>query len=294
MFKKVMAGVAAAALMTVGLTACASGSEESSASEEVTFFQVQGWEDTVGVTMLWQELLAEQDIKMNVEDLDLAAGFAAVAKGDIDGHINTWLPVGHASFVEKYKDDLVKLDENGGYYDNDKFLIAVPDYAPADSIQDLVDNADQFGNEIIGIEPGSGLMTATPGMVAEYGGTDSLKVIEGSTAAMMASLEAAIAKKENVAVTLWSPHWAFAKMPIKALEDPKGAYGKPDSSIVVVNKAFKKNHAKIAEWMTNMELSDEQYASLMWEVNNGDTPQKGAQNWLKDPANRELADSWIS
>lgn len=294
MFKKIIAGTAAAAVL-VGVSACSAPADggSSAAPEEVTFFSTAGWEDMDGVTYLWQNLLAEKGITMNIEALDLAAGFAGMAAGDIDGNMDTWLPNGHGEMIAKYPDEIVQLDPEG-YYHNDAFVIAVPNYSPASSIPELITNAADFNNQIIGIEAGSGLMAATPKMLAAYPGGDKLTVVEGSYAAMMASLEAALTKKENIAVTLWTPMWAFAKMDIKALEDPEQGYGAPDSSVITVVKNFEADHPQIASWMKNMQLDDDQFASLMLAVNQADgDAAKGVKEWLKDTDNNELAHSWL-
>lgn len=270
-----------------------SGVQTGFGKEQITFFRVPGWEDTNGVSVLWIELLAERDIVLELMSVDMAAGFASMASGSIDGHLNTWLPVGHAAYVDEYRDDLVILDEHGGLYDNNKFSIVVPEYSEAETIEDLVNNPEDFNSEIIGIEAGSGLMNELPETLETYGGADEFTVVAGSSPAMLASLERAIDRQEDIAVTLWTPHWAFEALPIKALEDPAAGWPEADTSYVVVSEQFATDYPEIAGWMSKMELSDEQYASLMFEVGHADDPQEGARTWLEVPENRATADSWF-
>lgn len=290
MKKKRMAALCLAA--AIGLSSC-SGVNTGFGQEQITFFRVPGWEDTNGVSLLWVELLAERDISMELMTVDMAAGFASMSKGDIDGHLNTWLPVGHSTYVDEYRDDLVVLDEHGGLYENNKFSIVVPEYSDAETIDDVVDNPADYNSEIIGIEAGSGLMTALPETLGAYDATSDFDVVAGSTPAMLASLERAIDRNEDIAVTLWRPHWAFDSLPLKELEDPKGGWPEADTSYVVVSEEFAEEHPQIAEWMSKMSLTDEQYASLMYEVGHTDDPQQGARNWLEVPENRATADSWF-
>jgi glycine betaine/proline transport system substrate-binding protein len=68
--------------------------------------------------------------------------------------------------------------------------IAVPKYVTIDSIEQLNENADKFGNKIVGIEPGSGLMNEAANAVKAY--DLKLNLLEGSTAAMTAALKSAV------------------------------------------------------------------------------------------------------
>ncbi len=45
---------------------------------------------------------------------------------------------------------------------------------------------------------------------------------------MLAALDGAIADKKPIVVTLWHPHWAYAKYELKDLEDPKGTLGQAE------------------------------------------------------------------
>ena len=42
-----------------------------------------------------------------------------------------------------------------------------------------------------------------------YGLDKEYKLVDGSTPGMLAELKRAYAKKEPIAVVLWSPHWAY-------------------------------------------------------------------------------------
>ncbi|WP_051071067.1 glycine betaine ABC transporter substrate-binding protein [Paracoccus sp. N5] len=81
--------------------------------------------------------------------------------------------------------------------------IAVPKYVPIVSIEQLSDNADKFGGKIIGIEPGAGLMREAADAVDAYG--MKLQLVEGSPAAMTATLKSAVDRQDWIAVTLWEP-----------------------------------------------------------------------------------------
>src|SRR5690606_20611667 len=160
----------------------------------------------------------------NVELAYADAGpvFAGVADGTYDLALDGWLPFTHADYFEQFGDDIVDL----GSWNNDALLtIAVNADAPIDSLEELAENADAFDNRLIGIEPGAGLTAATQDNTIPTYGLEGMDFITSSTPAMLAELQTKLDAGENVAVTLWRPHWAYDAFDIKDLEDPEGTLG---------------------------------------------------------------------
>ncbi|MGO1544076.1 MAG: glycine betaine ABC transporter substrate-binding protein [Gulosibacter sp.] len=291
MWKKILAGTASVGLLA-GLAGC-SDVEGGAESQTINFFEVAGFDDTTAITALWTVLLAEQDITLETTMVDLAAGFTGVAQGDIDGYVNAWLPATHEAYLSEFEDQVVIVDQNGPYFDQNENLFAVPEYVEHDTVAEALADPELFNGEIIGIEAGSGLMGMVPDTLEAYGATDDFEVISSSTPAMLSSLESAIADEEPVLVTLWNPHWAFADMPIKALEDTEDGWVEADGSYFVVSEEFDAEHPEIVEWFANSKLTQEEYASLMYDVSQAEEPAEGAEVWLEDSANRATVDSWF-
>ena len=226
--KKTITAILASAVLAVSMSACSGVANGSSTDKEKTinFATVPGFDDTVAVTGLWSVLLEEKGYTVKTTSVDLAAGFSGIARGDLDGYLNAWLPSTHQAYVDKYKDDLVIPDKP--YFDNDMNVLAVPDFVEENTISDLVKNADKYDSKIVGIEAGSGEMKLLPGVLAKYSGQDKLKIVEGSTPAALAALKSGVENKKPVVLALWTPHWAFASMPIKTLKDDSQGWPKPD------------------------------------------------------------------
>ncbi len=68
----------------------------------------------------------------------------------------------------------------------------------------------QVNFQIIGIDPGSGLMKAAAKAIRDYG-LDGWTLVEGSGTAMTAALDKAYSAKQPIIVTGWTPHWMFIK-----------------------------------------------------------------------------------
>lgn len=292
--KKKLLTVLAGTVLAATMSGC-SGVEAAPNAETITFATVSGWDDTEAVTALWTALLEDRDYNVDTVAVDLAAGISGIARGDLDGYLNAWLPSTHAEPIKKFKDDLVILDENGPFYDDNRQVLVVPEFVEENSVEDLVQNAEKYDSKIVGIEAGSGNMQQLPGLLKTYKGQDKLSIVDGSTPAALAELEKAVQNKKHVVISLWQPHWIFANMPVKALEDPAGGWPAPDGTYIVLSKKFAAEQPEIAEWMSHGKLSTEQYSSLLATVSDaGSDPVVGARKWLETPENKEAVDAWFN
>lgn len=293
--KTALAAAAIAVSVTVsacsGVTPGSSGSGGGGSDKTLNFATVPGFDDTVAVTGLWSVLLEEKGYTVKTTSVDLAAGFSGIARGDLDGYLNAWLPSTHAAYIDKYKNDLVIPDKP--YFGNDELVLAVPEFVEENTISELAQNAQKYDSKIIGIEAGSGEMKILPSVLDKYEAKDKLAIVEGSTPAALAALKSGVNNKKPVVVALWKPHWAFASMPIKALKDDSQGWPKADGSYVVLSKEMAEKHPDVGGWMEKSKLTDDQYASLMLDVSEAKDPAEGARKWLETPENRKAADAWI-
>ena len=247
----------------------------------ITLGYVDGWTDGQSTTYLWQVLLEEQGYDVEIMDLtDAAPLYQGLADGTIDVYPSAWLPNTHDSYMDEHGDDLEDL---GYYYEGAVLTLAVPGYTDVDSIADLPDNADLFDGEVIGIEPAAGHMDTTGNVVfPEYGLDEDFELVESSTAAMMATLDNALDAEEDIVVTLWRPFWAYdGERDIKDLEDPEGLLGAEETLNLVANGDFSSEFPDVAEWMSNLELTDDEYAELEDLVVNEYEGIEGAEVWVE-------------
>lgn len=285
--------LAVVALLAVTLAACgSSGKDDAKGAKAVTIGWIP-WDEDIAVTHLWKALLEEKGYQVKLTQVDAAPLFQSMADGDIDLFFDGWLPNTHADYWEAHEADLEKL---GVWYDSATLNLAVPDYVDIDSIADLKGKASEFDKRIVGIEPGAGLMRITGDDVLPGYGLDDYTLLEGSSPTMLVELETAIKNKEPIVVTLWHPHWAYAKFPIKDLKDPEGLLGKGEEINTIANKGWAKDHPEVAQWMGKFALDDQALGTLEDLVLNkhkGDEAA-GVKEWLADKDNRALADSWFA
>lgn len=249
------------------------------------------WEEDIAVTNLWQVILEENGFEVTQTQTDVGPVFSGVATGDLDLFLDAWLPNTHEDFWAEFGDDVEDL---GAWLDEAPLTWVVPEYVEEiDSIEDLQGNADMFGGQIIGIEPGSGLARISEEEVMPtYGLEDEYTHVTSSTAAMLAELEAAIAAEEPIVVTLWEPHPAYGRFELKNLEDPENALGDPDEIRNIARAGFRDDFPEVAQALENMEMDAGTLAELtVMVLDEGETELDGARQWLIE--NVDVVRPWL-
>ncbi len=245
------------------------------------------WAECVAVSNLWKVILEDQGYKVELTQLDVAPLFVGLSQGNIDVFMDAWLPVTHETYWNEYKNN---LEDYGIWYTEPaKIGVVVPKYVTIDSIADMKANAAKFGNQIVGIDPGAGIMKATARANTNY--KLGFDVLQSSESAMMAALDKAYADNKWIAITGWSPHWMFAKYDLKYLDDPKGEYGASEEIHILANKEFSVKQAEAAKMLKNFTMNDQQIGNLEAFINGGMTPEKAAEKWISE--NKDVVDGWI-
>ena len=285
--------LAASALAAgLALTACASDGGSGSASDEerlengdlptVSIGVHSGWDEGIAVSALFQTMLEEDGYTVESQEADAGVVYTGLAGGDFDVNFDMWLPTTHEDYLEQYGDDMEQL---GVWYDDARLTIAVNEDAPITSLDELAENADAFGNRIVGIESGAGLTRITQDEAIPTYGLDDMEFVVSSTPAMLAELKGATDAGENIAVTLWRPHWAYDAYPVRDLEDPEGAMGEAEEIHTVGRTGFAEDYPTLTKLIEAFELTDEQLFSLenlMFNEDGGSDPTGSAQQWLDE------------
>lgn len=262
----------------------------SSTSKEKVKLAYVAWDSEIASTYVVKEVL-ETKLGANVEMLQVDAGpmWAGVADGSADAMVAAWLPSTHAAYLEKYGS---KIEDLGANLNGTKVGLAVPAYMDINSIEDLKnsDLAGKLSNRIIGIEPGAGIMTTTEKAIAEYG-LSEYTLLESSSAAMAQELQKAYDNNEPIVVTGWTPHWMFANMDLKYLEDPKGVYGADEQIHTMVRQGLKEDMPNVYKFLDQFEWTAEDMAKVMVEVQGGKSPEEAAKTWVGN--NPDKVNAWI-
>ncbi|QKW26728.1 ABC transporter permease/substrate binding protein [Streptomyces seoulensis] len=224
------------------------------------------WDEDVAVTRLWKHVLESRGYKLNLKQMDVGPVYTGLAGGDIDLNFDAWLPYAQKNYWDKNKD---KLKDLGTWYRPTSLEIAVPSYVKdVKSLEDLKGKSSEFGGKIIGIEPGTGEMDLLKNKVLPgYGLDEEYKVVDGSTPAMLAELKRAYAKKQPVAVVLWSPHWAYSRYGLTKLADDKKLFGVGNTIRTISGPKFPEQYPRLTRWIKNFRMSEAELGSLESEIN---------------------------
>ncbi|MGM0880327.1 MAG: glycine betaine ABC transporter substrate-binding protein [Bacillota bacterium] len=278
--------ITAAILMIVLVAGCSSA---GASHKKVTLAYV-AWDSEIASTYVVKEVF-EQKLGFEVELMQVDAGpmWAGISDGSADAMVAAWLPTTHASYVSKYKG---QYDDLGPNLDGTKIGLVVPQYMDINSIEDLNDAVGaSVDYTIIGIEPGAGLMMSTEKVLDEYGLRDKWTLLESSSAAMTGQLEKAYANKEPIIVTGWTPHWKFAKMDLKYLEDTKNVYGGDEQIHTIARKGLKEDQPEAFAFLDQFNWTPEDMENVMIQIQEGQTPEAAAKAWVEQ--NAEKVDAWL-
>jgi len=215
--------------------------------------------------------------------------YEGLSTGDGDAIFCSWLPLTHGEYMEQVGDQVEDLGPN---MEGAKIGWVVPTYMDIDSVEDLKDPAvkEKLNGEIIGIDPGAGLMKASEQALQDY--ELDYNLVEGSDATMTAALKDAIDNEEWIVVTGWTPHWKFARWDLKYLDDPKKVFGEAETINTVVRKGLQEDMPEVYELFDNFHWTDKDLASAMiMAQEEGATSASAASKWVAE--NEELVNSWL-
>ncbi|GAB3618608.1 glycine betaine ABC transporter substrate-binding protein [Okibacterium endophyticum] len=296
MWKRIVQATFIGAFVVASSAACSATSEpetlDNGDRKDVEIAVFAGWPEGVAVSELWRVVLEEQGYDVTLTTADAAPAYAGVADGDYDLVLDSWMPTTHASYWEEYGEDLVNL---GAWYHNARNTIVVNEDAPITSLTELGDQADLFGNRIVGMEPGAGLTKITAEQVIPAYGLENMDFMTSSTTALLTEIKAATDAGDNVVATLARPYWAYDAYPIRDLDDPEGALGEPEEIRSTSRSGFEDDYPTMTRWFENFDMGDEYLlplCNLLFNENaEGDTQQL-TQDWVDE--NRDWVDTLTS
>ena len=112
--KRTLSVFGLSAVAALGLSGCVATADQVAGGDdaggdskgEVTIAEFSGWEEGIATSELWKVVLEEQGYEVTIEPVDAAAVFQGLADGDYDFTTDVWEPVTHASYLEKYGDQI--------------------------------------------------------------------------------------------------------------------------------------------------------------------------------------------
>ncbi|GBD64935.1 glycine betaine ABC transporter glycine betaine-binding protein [Tetragenococcus halophilus subsp. flandriensis] len=291
--KKKLVGMLALS-STLLLAACSNGGGDNDAEgggngggDTVELSYVE-WDTEVASTNVVAQVLEDMGYNVNITPLDNAVMWEAVANGESDGMVAGWLPVTHEAQYEEFGDQVEDLGPN--LPDAAQLGLVVPEYMDVDSIEDLDDQVPE--QEIIGIEPGAGVVAAAEETVETYDNLSDWEVTPSSSGAMTSQLGSAIQNEDPIVITGWSPHWMFERYDLKYLDDPEGTMGGAESIHTMVREGLEDDMPEVYSILDNFEWTEEDINTVMLDIEDGEDPEDAARDWIED--NQDKVDEWTA
>lgn len=289
--KKVILLISIFMLFTFVVSGCGSsdsptteGSEDTKGKVELLYVE---WACARASTHVMADILENiMGYEVQLTSVAAAAMYQGLASGEADAIFTSWLPLTHGEYMKQVGD---RVEDLGPNYEGARIGLVVPSYVNINSIEELNGVKDKFNGEIIGIDPGAGLMKASNQALEEY--NLDYELIEGSDATMVISLKQAIEDNKWVVVTGWSPHWKFAEWDLKYLEDPKKIYGEAETINTVVRQGLKEDMPDVYELFDNFYWGDADIGSAMALAEELGDSKAAARKWVEE--NRDLVNSWL-
>ena len=193
-----------------------------------------GYVEWPGVTVKTQVAAAVLDAlgyDTQAQSLSVPIVLKGLSEGDLDVFLGVWRPSMDA-LVEPYLTDtgdgsIIQVARN---LEPTVYRPAVPSFVAetgVTSLADLAANAETFGGEIYGIEPGNDGNTIILDMIEnDTYGLGGFEIVESSTEGMLAAVERAYEREEPIVFLAWSPHWMNAVYDLTYLGRPRKRLGR--------------------------------------------------------------------
>lgn len=279
-------------LAVSAVVALAAGAGPAVAAEPLKM-AVTNWADVLAVANVAKYAL-ETNLKQPVQfvQADIGIQYQGVARGDLDIMVGGWLPVTHAAYYTKYKND---MDDVGIIYTGGKNGWAVPAYIPEaqlSSIADLekADVKSKLNGTVQGIEPGGGLMQASEKTIKAYD-LNGYNLQSSSEAGMLAGVQRAYQSKQWIVATVWSPHWLFQKWQMRYLKDPKGTLGGEEQVHAFASKQFASKFPRADVFFKHFKLTLADVEAIEFEGNATNDYATAAKKFVD--AHPEKLKAWL-
>lgn len=261
------------------------GAATGHAEETTIKMGTMGWEDLKPISLITKKFLEQEGFTVELTDFsEWGIAFAALGKGDVD-ILTSQINYVASDYWTKNKNRLEKISVVSHGLQQ-RFV--VPSYMPIDSIDQLNTVADQVDHKIIGIEPGSGLMREAEDAVKAYG--LDFTIVEGSTAAMTAQLQASLQRKEPLVTMLWEPSWMVQKFDVKFLDDPKHVFAPSQTYYWIGHKGFSVDNPHAREVIASVYVPIEDITAINAEMNDGKSVDQAVDDWWAN--NADLIERW--
>ncbi len=259
----------------------------------VTFSDV-GWTDITTTTSATKHVLEALGYDVDVKILSVPVTFASLESDDVDVFLGNWMPAQSGAigpYLESGEIETVATNLVGT-----KYTLAVPTYTYEKGLKsyaDIINFKDSLDGKIYGIEPGNEGNGYLVSLSEKEGtGLTGFEIVESSEQGMLAQVERAYGKGEDVVFLGWEPHPMNANFSLKYLPGGEDFFGGEGTVHTVTRKGYSEECPNLGKLFSNVTYSLEMENSIMGEIlDQGADPDEATMAWLK--GNKDAVMAWV-
>ncbi|MGA0561476.1 choline ABC transporter substrate-binding protein [Ancylobacter sp. VNQ12] len=257
-----------------------------------------GWTDITSTNAIAGVLLSGLGYTQDVKTLSVPIGYESMKNKNIDVFLGNWMPA-QQKFIDALNEakavEVLATNLTGA-----KFTLAVPTYvaeAGVKDFRDLAANADKFGKQIYGIEPGAPANANIQKMIdADDFSLKGWKVVESGEQAMLAQVKRSSNGKGWIVFLAWAPHPMNEAFPITYLSGGDAYFGPNYGGADVRTLArtgWPAECPNAATLFRNLKFDLPIENAMMGKIlDEGQEPKAAATGWLK--AHPDALGPWLA
>lgn len=261
--------------------------------DTVTFSDV-GWTDITTTTSTTKHVLEALGYDVDVKILSVPVTYASLESDDIDAFLGAWLPA-QQGVLQPYLDS-GEIDELTTNLEGTIYTLAVPTYTYEKGLQsfgDINTFAESLEGKIYGIEPGNEGNQYLVSLTEKDGsGLTGMEVVESSEQGMLAQVERAYDKGEDVVFLGWAPHPMNANFELSYLPGGEEFFGGEGIVETLTRKGYAEECPNVGTLLSNVKFSLEMENMIMGQIlDEGADPDEATMAWLQD--NKDTVMAWV-
>jgi glycine betaine/proline transport system substrate-binding protein len=287
-------------LVTGALVALAhqAGAAEAPNCKTVKFSDV-GWTDITATTAVTTEIMKGLGYTPKIDVLSVPVTYASMKNKDIDVFLGNWEP-SMENDRKPYVEDKSVVVIGANLPEGAKYTMAVPQYTydkGLKSFADIIKFKDSLKGKMYGIEPGNdGNRLVLDLIKGDKFGLKDFQLVESSEQGMLAQVQRATARQEDVVFLGWAPHPMNVNFKIQYLSGGDDSFGPNFGGAVVYTNeraGFAADCPNAAKLIGNMKFTVDIENVVMNKIlTDGEDGPKAAVEWLK--ANPASLDAWLA
>ncbi|RFB80569.1 choline ABC transporter substrate-binding protein [Methylovirgula sp. 4M-Z18] len=287
-----------AAALALGATSGTALAGDPEACKTVKFSDV-GWTDITATTAIASRILVGLGYTPKTTVLSVPVTYASMKSKDIDVFLGNWQP-SMENDRKAYIEDKSVIETGANLPEGAKYTLAVPQYTYDKGLHDFGDITkfkDSLKGKIYGIEPGNDGNRLVQSLID--GNKDNLKdfkLVESSEQGMLAEVQGAVARKEDIVFLGWAPHPMNVNFKIQYLTGGDDTFG-PNfgSAIVYTNEraGWAGECPNAGKFVGNLKFNvDLENTVMNYITGDGMEGPAAAEKYLK--ANPGVLDAWLA